>query len=246
MPFNALRRRNALKRPRLHKRLRHTRKPQQQSVYSRTRVATLYKPITQRAFENVMHIYNYRAVLSSSASPGFVGATESFRLNTLSEPRINGASYTPSGYAEQLDRYTKYCVRFVDVIVTGNVPGSTSEAYLAVAFNSSGMQTSFSSTTTSEMEQMGNVGFAKLSPYGDRQCTVRRRIYINQIEGVPAMTPVVNSDFWGDASAVPGIIPFIEVGTASANVTATSIDMTVNVQLVFYTKWFNRSLSYKH
>lgn len=134
MPLYARRRRHSVKRStRLRKRGRLLRKPRQQSVYSRTRGATLYKPITQRATEYTMHVYNYRVTLSSSASPGFLGASESFRLNTLSEPRINGASYTPSGYAEQLDRYTNYCVRFVDVIVSGNVPGSTAESYLAVA-----------------------------------------------------------------------------------------------------------------
>lgn len=212
------------------------------NVFKRWQAPFLLKADPAPAFEYVMMTYGWRTLLQTSATAGFVGATETFILNKASDPRAGGTSVNVIGFDNMSLRYQNYCVTDIKVDVRADVPGSAAETYLIVNFYSSGNTTTLAGQATGTAQALANTGWDKLSSEGDRRCHVQRHINVAKVFGVPSLTPLVNSEFWGDGSTGPNSNNEVAmtVGVGSASTTATTVDTTVGVYLTMKVKWFNR------
>lgn len=212
------------------------------NVLKRWQAPFLLKADPVPPFEYVIMTYGWRVKLQTNASAGFVGATETFILNKASDPRAGAPSVNVIGFDNMNLRYNNYCVTDVKVDVRGDVLGASSENYLIVNFYSAGNTTSLSGAVTGTAQALAQTGWDKLADGGDRRCHVQRHINVAKLFGVPAMTPLVNSEFWGAGTTGPDVNHEVAmtVGVASASTTATSVDTTVGVYLTMRVKWFNR------
>jgi len=212
------------------------------NVFKRWQAPFLLKADPVPAFEYVIMTYGWRTKLSTSASAGFVGPTETFILNKASDPRAGTSSVNVIGFDNMSLRYQNYCVTDIKVDVRADVLGSTAENYLIVNFYSSGNTTTLAGQVTGTAQALAQTGWDKLSAEGDKRCHVQRHINVAKLFGVPAITPLINSEFWGDGSTGPNVNNEVAmtVGVASASTTATSVDTTVGIYLTMKVKWFNR------
>jgi len=212
------------------------------NVFKRWQAPFLLKKDPVPAFEYVLMTYGWRVKLQSNASAGFVGSTETFVLNKVSDPRAGGTSVNVIGFDNMALRYQNYVVTDVKVDVRADVLGSAAENYLICMFYSAGNTTVLSGLPTGTACALATAGFDKLSAEGDKRCHVQRDINVAKMFGVPSITPIVNSDFWGAGTTGPLSANEIgmTVGIGSASTTATSVDTTVGINLTFKVKWFNR------
>lgn len=206
----------------------------------------LYAKNPMPAYEDVVLRYTWRTPMSTSSTAGLVGGGEIFLLNNCYDPRLGSASITTPGFTNMNTRYAQWVVTATMVDVSCDVPGATSEIFLNVMFLSSQNTTVLTGLATGNAQCHQDVGYNKLSSEGNRRCHVKKYIDIAGIEGIPKMALLCNSEYWGINSTPPNANPFIRVALSSASTTATSVEATVGVTLIFKVRFFNRYVSFNN